>query len=113
MIVTPIRRERNIFSASTENTECKQEIDDAGSTVQSSREDVVVLDEPVRSVSPEVELGEESNGVVHKEGAVGSVRQSTEGSADDSCIPVVEAELGVEFVDDPEWEGRGTTNHEA
>lgn len=113
VIVTPVRRKRNILSASAEDTEGEYEIDDTGSTVQASRQDVVVFDEPVRSVSPEIELGEESNGIVHEEGAVGSVRQSSKSSADDGRVPVIEAEFGVKLVDDPERNRSGATDHES
>lgn len=113
MVVTPVRGERYIFPASTEDTEGKQEVHDAGSTVQSSGENVVVFDEPVGSVSPEVELREESDGVVHKESAVGTVRQRPEGCADDGRVPIVEAELGKEFMNDPKGDRSGASDHES
>lgn len=113
MIVTPVRREWNVFATSTENAKSEQEIDDAGSAVQASRKDVIVLDEPVRSVSPEVELRKKSDRVVHQEGAVGAMGQSSKGRADDCCVPVVEAEFWEEFVNNPKWEWGSATDHEA
>lgn len=113
MIVTPVRREGDILSTSAENSEGEQKVDDAGSTIQSSGQNVVVLDEPVRPVSSEVELCEKSNAVVHEESAVGTVRQRSEGCADDGGVPVVEAELGVELMDDPEGDRSGAADHES
>jgi len=113
VIIPPIGRERNILASRTKNTECEQKVDDTGSTVEASRKDVVILDKPVRSIPSEVELSEESDGVVHEEGTVSSMGEGSKGCADDGRVPVVEAKLWEEFVDDPKWERGGATDHEA
>jgi hypothetical protein len=51
VVVSPVGRKWDIFPSAAEDGKSEEEIDDTGSSVHTRTEDIIVLDEPVRSIS--------------------------------------------------------------
>jgi len=108
-IKSPVRHVDHL-SAPTTDSEGVNEHHDLSPTVQSSREQEVVLPEPPGAVDTEVVLREHGKTKGGEDGRVNTDAEVSEGPAHDGSDDLVGADLGPLLVDEPEGKGDGETN---
>lgn len=108
-IVPPVRRERMRTSAPPLHRKGEYEHNDLCSTVHRRREDIIILDKPLRMVRPNVPLGREADEEIGENGGVDADTKPADIVGYDGGVPVPETGSGEQAVE--QVEGKG--DHEA
>lgn len=108
-VVPPVRRERMRTSAPPLHRKGEYEHNDLCSTVHRRREDIVILDKPLRMVRSDVPLGREADKEIGEDGGVDADTKPTDIVSHDGGVPVPEPRSGEQAVE--QVEGKG--DHEA
>ena len=103
-VLAPVGGEDDGGAGAALDGEGEDEDEDLGAAVHGGGEDVVVLDEPLGVVLAHVELGEEADGEVAHDGGVDADAQPADVVGDDGGVPVPEAGLGEEPMEEVEGE---------
>lgn len=97
--------ERSRSSASTEDGESKNEHHDLSSTIESSGNNVVVLDEKLWALLSEIPLSKEPKEEEDTDSRVDTNEQVTHLPEDDGEIDVAEERVGEVAIEEPEGDG--------
>ena len=101
-------RERSGSTAGAKHSKGQDEDHDLGTTVQSRRNDVVVLDEELGVLLPQIPLGEETQEEEHADGRVDTNKQITHLPEDDGRVDVSKRWMRVKAIGEPkgDWDDK-------
>jgi hypothetical protein len=95
-------RERSSSATAPKHSKRQNKHHDLRPTIQRRRHNIVVLDEELRTISPEVELREEAESEKHGNGGIDPHKQVAHLPEDDGGVDVAEGGVRVIAVDEPE-----------